>query len=334
MKRAESEEFKREFKKINYNLIVGIVCIILGGICFALAYYDSHKIPKDTQYFNEIIESEEDNRIEKESNLKIAKTPIRFAKLKNSSTKKLYITTDNEFYYIIALTDSKYNEIIKQDLETNPVTIYGTTKEISSDIKNLALSFYNSSVGEEYRIEDEDFYGTFGDLYLDATKESNLSLVLYIIGGFASLFSTCFLIVFAIMKIKVEKTLKKIEDSELQKIEAEIEEKEAFHYDKARLILTRNYIISFIGGLQILKYEDIIWIYEYRLRQYGITTQKSIMVMNKNGKVKPIVTLDGVTKKSKLVFDEISETIINKNDKILVGYNKENRKKIKEDYNF
>jgi len=41
-----------------------------------------------------------------------------------------------------------------------------------------------------------------------------------------------------------------------------------------------------------------------------------------------------VTKKSKLVFDEITDTILNKNNKILVGYNKENKKKIKEEYNF
>ena len=65
-----------------------------------------------------------------------------------------------------------------------------------------------------------------------------------------------------------------------------------------------------------------------------MTTQKSIMVMDNTGKVKPIITLDGVTKKSKLIFDEIAETIISKNKKILVGYNKENKKKIKEEYNF
>ena len=40
-----------------------------------------------------------------------------------------------------------------------------------------------------------------------------------------------------------------------------------------------------------------------------MTTQKSIMVMDKTGKVKPLITLDGVTKKSKLVFDEIADTI-------------------------
>lgn len=334
MKRLTNEKLKKEFKKVTYNLIIGLTCIVLAMVCYAAAYISDHQEPKDSKYLNDVIESDEKNREDIDVNLKVTLTPVQFARLSNDTSKKLYITMDDKYFYIVALTDSKYNELKNKDLNKEPITIYGKTKPISSSIQSLALKYYNNSVDEEYQIKNGDFYKKFGDLYLDATETNTTSTVLYVVGAFSNLCGVCFLIVFGVIKFKVEKAIKKFDDEELKKIEDEIDEKESFHYERAHLILTRNYIISCLNGLNILKYEDIIWVYEYRLRQYGITTQKSIMVMNNQGKVKPIITLDGVTKKSKMVFEEIADTILSKNDKILVGYNKENKKKIKEDYGF
>jgi len=334
MKRLTNELLKKEFKRVNNNLIVAIVCIVLGFLCLGIGYYNQNRVPKNTEYLNDIIESDREEREDIKANVKVSIKPVLFAKL-NNSNKKLYITADENYYYIISLTENQYNELIKNNLEKEPVTIYGKTKTISSDIKRLAKNYYNQAVEKDLQItDDEKFFNTFGDIYLDSTNENITSTILYIIGALSIFVGWCFFIIFIVQKINLNRTFKKIDDEELRKIENEIADKDAFHYEKARLILTKNYIISFLSGFRALQYKDIIWIYEYRLRQYGITTQKSIMVMDKTGKVKPIITLDGVTKKSKLVFDEIAETIVNKNDKILVGYNKENKKKIKEEYNF
>lgn len=336
MKRLTNEKLKKEFRKVNNNLIIALVCLVLGFVCLGLGYYADKRAPKDTKYLNEIIESDTTDREDIKVNVKVAMKPVLFAKMSNNSNKKFYITADNQYYYIISLTESQYNEIVKNDLEKEPVTIYGKTKLVSSDIKRLAESYYNQAMekDEDKITTDEQFYNIFGDVYLDSTNEDVGSIILYVIGALCMLLWTCFILAFIIMKIKLETTFKKIDDEELRKIEEEIDDKEAFHYERAHLILTKNYIISFLSGFKALKYEDIIWIYEYRLRQYGMTTQKSIMVMDKTGKVKPLITLDGVTKKSKLVFDEIADTILSKNNKILVGYNKENKKRIKEEYNF
>ena len=201
--------------------------------------------------------------------------PVLFAKMSNNSNKKFYITADEKYYYIVSLTESQYDKIIANNLEKEPVTIYGKTKLISSDIKRLAESYYNKAMEkDEDKIKtEEDFYNVFGDIYLDSTNEDVGSIVLYIIGALCMLFWTCFILAFIIMKIKLDRSFKKIDDEELRKIESEIDDKEAFHYERAHLILTKNYIISFLSGFKALKYEDIIWIYEYRLRQYGMTTQ-------------------------------------------------------------
>jgi len=139
-----------------------------------------------------------------------------------------------------------------------------------------------------------------------------------------------FIIVFITKKIQTENTLKKLSDEELEKIEKELDDKETFHYERAHLILTKNYIISLTGKMLITNYKDLVWIYEYRLKQYGITTNKSLMAMLKNGKVKALLQVDGVTKKSTSVIEEVVETIVSKNSKILVGYTNENRRLAKE----
>lgn len=336
MKRLTNEKLKKEFRKVNNNLIIAIVCLILGFLCIGLSFYAEKRVPKDTEYLNQIIESDREVREDIKVNVKVAMKPVLFAKMSNNSNKKFYINFDGKFYYIISLTENQYNDIIENDLEKEPITIFGKTKTISNDIKNLAKSYYNKAMekAEDKITTEEDFFNIFGDVYLDSTNEETGSTILLVIGALCMLMWTIFILMFIIMKVKLTTTFKKIDDEELRKIEEEIDDKESFHYEKAHLILTKNYIISFLNGFRALKYEDIIWLYEYRLRQYGMTTQKSIMVMDKTGKVKPIITLDGVTKKSKLVFDEIAETILSKNNKILVGYNKENKKRIKEEYNF
>lgn len=336
MKRLTNEKLKKEFQKVNNNLIIAIVCLVLGLVCIGVGFYAENRVPKDTEYLNDIIESENNDREDVKVNVKISMQPVLFTRMTNNSNKKYYITADDKYYYIISLTDSQYDDIKDKNLEKEPITIYGKSKLISSEIKRLAKSYYNQAMEkEEDKIStDEDFYNVFGDLYLDSTNENIASIILIVIGALCMLMWTCFILAFIIMKIRLDRTFKKIDDEELRKIEEEIDDKDSFHYERAHLILTKNYIISFLSGFKVLKYEDIIWIYEYRLRQYGMTTQKSIMVMDKTGKVKPLITLDGVTKKSKLVFNEIVDTILSKNNKILVGYNKENKKKIKEEYNF
>ena len=54
------------------------------------------------------------------------------------------------------------------------------------------------------------------------------------------------------------------------------------------------------------------------------------MAMLKDGKTKALLQVDGITKKSTSIINEVAETIASKNEKILIGYTKENREKSKE----
>lgn len=329
MKRVNNDLLKKEFKKVNNNLIVGIIFIVLTIICYFLYFYDAKKVPKNTVYLNDVI-TKQNNASDVSSNLKVAFKPYTFAKYNDEANKAFYIVYDGTYYYIAYMTDKDYNRLSVDDIDKNPITVYGTTKKIDSKIKNLALEAYNEAVEKDKQITLSKFESYFGGVYLDMTEASDIGTIIVVIAAISGFCSFIFLLIYVIKTLQNNSALKKIDDDELAKIEKELDDKETFHYEKAHLILTKNYIISFTSKLLVLKYKDIIWMYEHRLRQYGITTQKSLMVMNALGKVRAIVQVDGVTKKSTSIINEVVDTIYAKNSNILVGYTSENSKKAKE----
>ncbi len=332
MKRVKSELLKKEFKKINQNLVVGLIALVLTIICCVAYGYENGKEPKNTKYLNDVIEKEK-NAVDIASNLKIHKVYSQVAINNNEPDYGLYVVGDETYYYLVYIKNNLYAELVNnKDLNNNPYTIYGKTKTTDSKVKKYTIEWYNKNVDKKDQITLSKFNDYFGGVYLDTseTLESPLLSVIAVVALLSGLVSMSFIIVFITKKIQTENTLKKLSDEELEKIEKELDDKETFHYERAHLILTKNYIISLTGKMLITNYKDLVWIYEYRLKQYGITTNKSLMAMLKNGKVKALLQVDGVTKKSTSVIEEVVETIVKKNSKLLVGYTNENRKLAKE----
>ncbi|MCM1053302.1 MAG: hypothetical protein NC483_04955 [Ruminococcus sp.] len=329
MKRVNSELLKKEFKKINNLLIIGIVCAVLTAVCLGMGAYADKKEPKDAMYLNDVI-MDKNNAKDVSAYLNVAYDPYSFAEYDDATNKSFYIISDGDYYYIAYMNDSDYRKMDKSNLKEKPVKIYGKTKTITSDIKKLALETYNEGVEADKKITLSDFNDYFGGVYLDTTEINMSSTIMVLIGVITGMMTWVYLLLFVVRKVQTTNVLKKIDDSELEKIEKELDDKDAFHYEKAHLILTKNYIVSLTGKLLFLKYKDVIMMYEYRLRQYGVTTNKSLMVMDRLGKVKPIVQVDGVTKKSKAIINEVAETIASKNEDMLVGYTSDNLKKAKE----
>ncbi len=464
MKRVNNEIFKKEFKKINNLLIIGIVFVILTSFCALLLLYENNRVPTDTKNLNEIIEGklsieelqkeatflndvidkqknaegvnsylvitklytaiatykntdkalyivedkdkylylvcltkDEYTRISKidlaknpetiygvtkktESNVKSyavnwynsnvdAEDKIKLSEFNSyfggvyldnttplasthnyttaeekanikinkiygrvesysAGSKKLYAAANDDFYYIIALSDSEYENLSKKDLKKNPETIYGTTKKTNSSITNAAIKWYNKEFNKN--ITTSEYNNYFAQIYLDTTKDSIMMGVLAGIIFISSICTFTYLLLYFVRKLQTEKVLKNISDEELAKIEKDVDGKETFHYERAHLVLSKKYLISFVGKLLIVEYKDIVWIYEHRLKQHGITTTKSLMAMLKDGKTKALLQVDGITKKSTSIINEVAETIASKNEKILIGYTKENREKSKE----
>ena len=325
----KSKKVKKELKKINNNLYIFFIFLALGALFIAIGIYENRRNKESYVYLNDVIENKE-NEEGVYAYLTIAYPPYSFAEYRNDQDNAFYIVYDGTYYYIVYLSDDLYDILNTEEIENDPITIYGITTAIPDDVKNIALEVYNEGLDEENQIKMDKFNNYFGEVYLNNVSLKKLNSTFYILSIIPFAISLIFLILFITKKRKTKKTLKKLTEEEIEKLEKEIDDERTKYYDKYHLILTDNYILSFNQGFILLKYNDLIWVYEHRYKQYGITTAKNIFVMDNKGKKYNILTADGLTKKTNQVLKEVVTIISNKNEKILVGKNKKNEEEIKE----
>lgn len=323
---------EKERKKQKIFLWVGILSIIIMVI---FMFYGNKKVDeseqnKDTMH-NVILKEKEDERINKKAYLNVHTIPYKFA-VYNDTSDAYYFVMDDKYMYVAYMTVADYNNLNKEDIETNPVKVEGVTEKTPDDIKKLAIETYNEAMeNEEDKLAINDFDNYFGSIYLDMTQSDGaIGDFQYIMGVIFGILGLVMFIIFAIYKMSFKKGVRKLDSSEITKIDMEMNDPEAFYYEKAHLFLTKNYIINFAGIFNVINYKDIIWIYPFVMRTNGIKTSQSIMVVTKDGKAKKVADIDIFTKSKKEIFDEIFNTIASKNDKIIIGYDKESQMKAKE----
>ena len=144
---------------ISFLLGIAIGFLILG-------IYEQFKIIKPI-YLEKVIKMESQNTY-KNVYLDIIHEPMLFAEYKNDSNK-FYIVQDNDYMYIAYLNNKVYDEIINSKEISKSFKITGHTKEISDDIKKIAIDAYNEII-EKRVITLENFESYFGNVYIDATN--------------------------------------------------------------------------------------------------------------------------------------------------------------------
>ncbi len=256
--------------------------------------------------------------------------------------RKSYILGDKEEYlYLAAIDDNVRKELnaiydysySEDENVTVPevVRIKGMAETIPSDLQKLAIEGYNKIMDEKV-VNASNFKDYFGTLYLD-TFSSPMSGILsnfyYVLPTF--IFSVIFLVGSFNMKRNTKKYKLKF-DEKWETILQEVEDEKTIHYEKAKLVITRNYVMSYFSGLEIFEAKEVVWIYPYEYRYNGALTQKSIFVVTEDSKTHKIGTI-GANKKNLLLFDEMYETLLNHlPDDVLRGYTKENQQKAREKY--
>ena len=148
-------------------------------------------------------------------------------------------------------------------------------------------------------------------------------LILFVLGIILTIISIS-------RKVSYSKEIKKLDDYDIDKLDKEMNNENAFYYEKTRTYLTDNYIVNLGLPFSIIRYSNILWMYRFEQRTNVIKTEQSNKVLTNDGVTRNIVRMDVLTKKQKEILDEIWNTIISKNDKMLIGYTKENISKMKE----
>ena len=154
--------------RVNYFLPI-FIGFVIGFIFVGLIVVGTNKInnyKSEIYHLNSIIKRNGDKN-GKNVYLKIKSISPKIATYgKNNG---YYIVSDGNYNYIVLLTNKKASEIINMDLENNPITINGISKEMNKKLKNIVLEKYNSSSEVDEKISLKEYYSYFGDVYLDQT---------------------------------------------------------------------------------------------------------------------------------------------------------------------
>lgn len=325
MKKFTNQNVLKEIKNINKIIIIGIIILLFGIVLGLWGGYEIDKTSENAKSFSELLLSDEEkeNQIAK---LDVTHVPYQFA-VQDGNDNSYYIVMDEDYMYVAYMPTSTFNSLNREDISENPGKIEGMTKLATREIKELAVEAYNDAIEDEnYKITVADYDNYFGSVYLDASEDAlsdvgSLQMtgcMICLIIGLASLLTGI------IKKVHFNISVKKMDEDLIEKLDNEMNDADAFYYEKTHLYLTKNYIINFQGRFKVIEYRDAIWMYAMNYRTNGIKTSQSINIMDVKGKVTSIATINIVTKGKKEIYDEIWNTIASKNTNILLGYTKEN----------
>lgn len=325
-----NEVINNDIKKTNNKIWISLLVIILGiGLFFFGEYFDK-KLKKDAQNLNDVIESKREDKENIYTYLDVKNTALLFAGF-DDKKEYYYFVTDGTYVYIAYMDEATYKENFENDGKDN-IRIYGYTYTTTKDVKKIAIDTYN----EMYELKGDealtvaDFSNYFGSVYMNLTDNfSNETGICDMLGFITFITGMVMLIAYFIKAKKYKKYFKSTSRNELNMINSQLNSKDSFNYKDLKLFLTDNYIVSYINNFYAVKYEDVLWIYEHIQRVNGFRTYTAILVMDKKFKLHTIVQTSLNTKAKKESFNEIFETISNKNENILIGYTKENRDKIR-----
>ncbi len=330
MKKFTNKNVQKEKNSMIRNIAIFFVIIILA---FGLKLWENEiKQKEDSEItdLNTLILSKGENE-DKKGYLDVKSIPYQFA-VADGVDESYYIVTDGEFLYIAYMDNTEFEKLNNEEIKETPVRIEGITKEIPDEIKEIAIEVYNEGIEDEYKIKnDQEFYSYFGSIYLNMAVSESSTTIMVRLGFFMLLFVGVIGFIAALWRyIAFGRTIEKMDNSLISELDDEMNNPEAFYYEKTHMYLTNKYIINFLGKFTVIDYKDIIWMYSYEQRTNGIKTSQAIRVMNNEGKTYTIATITAMTKAQKAVYDEIWNTIISKNSNIKLGYTKENIKEMKE----
>ncbi len=324
-----SPKIQAGLKKMRLILIWGIVCFIICIASIGWIYYLSSDT-KDAVSLNSLISS--GNKKSTYAEVAVASPAYAFAEYDDRTEKYYYVFDAGDLMYVVYLPLDLYNQLNREASLENPVVIRGMTKPIAEDIRKLAIEVYNEAKEEEFLTTD-NFENFLGAIYLDATQTSPDNTIPVILAVFSGLAAVFLILLGIFARRRTKKVIHHFSEEEWRQIETELESSDTISYTSLGLHFTENYVVILTSSMAIFSYQDILWMYPYILRQYGLATNKSIILVTADKRRHNIANIANFSKKAKRDYEDIMSFLHDKNPNCLVGYTKENIRHMKETYN-
>ena len=324
-----NQKLKMIKRKSKSYLYCAILFLILSSLCFGWAFYIADSAKSTEVTLHELIYR--GSTKEKEFvNLTVIEVPYRFAEYDSDTTSpKYYFLMDENYLYIGYLDYGTYLTLNQEDIQKNPITIQGFTKVIPDDVIDIAIEVYNEELGEEFLTRD-NYKSYIGEICIDTTSDLGDNVLQMILGALFLVVAIIYFIIYYSRNRKIKKIQK---DTMLwEEVKTELTSSETIDYPKFGLYLTPRYIIDGFSGFIMMSYADIVWVYLYEHKYNGVTNNRYLIVVTKDKKKITVAGLAGFHSKSKDTYLEIMKQLYEKNPNMLVGYTKENQKRVKDLY--
>lgn len=260
MEEKKIEELLKSVKRKMFVFL--LICIVaLGSIVFTVSKLETDKNSKCENYSKIFGTSEdvEDTYVK----LNITNYAI-FAEKDDTTDKFCFLIDESGDWFVAKLTKTtrdKLDSAFNEESKSFSYEIRGCISSIPYDVKSIAMESVNDWYKDEESFEKVtllNFENYFGKNYINEGKTPNSETYDTIIGISAVVFIASFivLIIYAINSVLEKKTIKKFGIEELKE---ELRDQTTIVFEKQKVYLTRNYIISSSGGLKVIKYEDILY---------------------------------------------------------------------------
>ena len=318
MNEKEINKILKPKKKLVFLLLI---YLSIAFVCIGLVFV---KFAKSEEPINlaELVSSGTEKE-EQFVKLDIAYLPKLLATTAEKDNYLYFVTDTDNRIYIVRLFNKTFEKIKEiSNEETGKLDsayqVKGLTCNIDEKVKQLALR-ESKKISMEKELNSDNFSEYLGKVYVEErnTPESDRNITLYTISALAGVF---FLVVAlgyilpGILKARKTANNKQLVDE----LRVELENLTDMPYKKYHLYLTNKYVIS---GIQVIKYEDIVWAYILGESKYGIKVGENLIVHTKDNKRHTIGSVTG----NDNILDDILADLYNRNTNIKVGYNDENK---------
>lgn len=327
-----NNELNIKLKKQSRNYIIGITALSLISIIFIVVgiYFGTRDLG-DPISFSEIVMDSSKQDVYADTSIALITDSFATYEEDGVIQRYYYFAFDGNNYLIAAIDSDTFKKLDKiyeysysedENMEIpEPVIINGTTFSIGSDLKEIAIKSFNEIIGEEVVTKD-NFNDMFGYFYLDTSIDPHDDAIFfYMIALLFFIFDVILIISYVIIFNKRKKVFKKYSQDELDKIFAEIDEDTTIKFEKVKLYLLKEKLIDISEGLEVISYDDIIWVYPFEVKSNRILVGKQINVYDKNLKSHKIGLVNRLHIKD---FDSVYSEVIKKVPNAFFGYTSEN----------
>lgn len=233
-----------------------------------------------------------------------------------------YVQDADGYVYVARITDETFDKMDEAfSRSSNPddftYTIYGYVREVYSDLKKFIISEFDDAFDTDVKLTNSTYDDYFSDTYIDETLAGKVTLSAFFIGAgvVSDIVGLILLLLFLVSSSRSKKSLANFDYDILY---SQLASAETVCYKQVGLYLTGQYLIASSGGLRVLKYSDIFWMYPVKNRVNGIPTSASLAAAYSDKKV---YTIASTTANKEDLLVEIMQKVYDRNNNILMGYN-------------